>query len=345
MAAVNPNAPEDNGLGAHCMWGFSPALDVQEAYNEASGVGATDAMSTEPLNVLLAHTGDVRHFVKTVAQRRRQPRRPIHFYVVERPLAVLARNLLLLQILHEWEIPIRQRSHLFLEVFGNCLVQDRTAKLVAFKAGELIELLCDGRGDLADIVDFSLLKYRERDELEAVLKAWGYAVPYDMAGLRDRRMRSLYSDRYDFRVNVMDWDYQMGIRPHASIVHSKHFRSWRDTGVAFEFGDQTYTVANRTMATYATGKEKGLSVARRGFWLDITVGPYIALGVDCHTGENKCAEDLFLIHNKGTGTEQHRHTSVEVSVYNLLSFLHEIETGAVYTMKKVRVTGGVCVFR
>ena len=37
----------------------------------------------------------------------------------------------------------------------------------------------------------------------------------------------------------------------ASIVHYKQFREWRLSGVAFEFGDQTYTQPNRTMASYA----------------------------------------------------------------------------------------------
>lgn len=34
---------------------------------------------------------------------------------------------------------------------------------------------------------------------------------------------------------------------------------------------------------------------------------------------NKLAEDLFLIHNKGTGTEQHRHVSTPPSHYTCWS--------------------------
>lgn len=37
---------------------------------------------------------------------------------------------------------------------------------------------------------------------------------------------------------------------------------------------------------------------------------------------------------QNTGTEQHRHHAVEISLYNMYSFLWEIETGAVYTMTK-----------
>jgi hypothetical protein len=45
--------------------------------------------------------------------------------------------------------------------------------------------------------------------------------------------------------------HQEGVKPVASIVHYKQFQEWRASGVAFEFGDQTYTRPNRTMATYA----------------------------------------------------------------------------------------------
>ena len=67
---------------------------------------------------------------------------------------------------------------------------------------------------------------------------------------------------------------------------------------------------------------RGASAARlrRGFWTDIVVGPYQALGTKCHC-PNKHAEGLFEIMNKGTGTEQHRHNAVHVAVYNIISFL------------------------
>lgn len=44
-------------------------------------------------------------------------------YIWERQIEVLARHLLLLQVAQDWELPIRQRANVFLEIFGNCLVQ------------------------------------------------------------------------------------------------------------------------------------------------------------------------------------------------------------------------------
>ena len=46
----------------------------------------------------------------------------------------------------------------------------------------------------------------------------------------------LYGDRYDFRNNVVDWDYQWSLKPAGSVVHIRQYRTWRNKGIAFEFG-------------------------------------------------------------------------------------------------------------
>ncbi|KAG1689419.1 hypothetical protein DVH05_002221 [Phytophthora capsici] len=120
----------------------------------------------------------------------------------------------------------------------------------------------------------------------------------------------------------------------ASVIHIRQYRNWRNSGVAFEFGDQTYTVPNRTMAAYTEAKKKHHgSVLCRGLWTDIILSPYISFGVHSEMC-NKFVELLFEIHNKGTGVEQNRHNTVEIAVYNVLSYLYEIETGTKYQMEK-----------
>lgn len=34
-------------------------------------------------------------------------------------------------------------------------------------------------------------------------------VPLDMEKLRDNKLRYLYKERYDYRNNLIDWDYNM----------------------------------------------------------------------------------------------------------------------------------------
>jgi dynein assembly factor 3 len=318
------------------MWGFSPSLDL---LHESGYTSST--VDDSPINILLMNACDVRHILKTLSHRRRHSSlstRPIHFYLLDNPVEVLARHMLLLHVITDWEIPIRQRAILFLEIFGNSLVTDRTARYIESAGADLVRLVCDQPSALSDIVNLSHLKFRDRDAMESAFKSWKTAEAFDVVGLRDTRLRHYYGDRYDAKKNVLDWDYQTRIKPNDSIIHIKQYREWRDTGIAFEFGDSTYNQPNRSMSSYTPGfmkhgKDKGMKKDVRGFWLDIVVSPYPAFGVEAEP-VNKFAEDLFLILNKGTGTAQNRHHTVEVSTYNLMSYLWEIETGAVYMMTK-----------
>ncbi len=185
--------------------------------------------------------------------------------------------------------------------------------------------------------------------------------------LREYRLRHQYGARYDFRGNLMDWDYQFRLKPNTGIIHPKQFKTWRETGVAFEFGDSTYTNPNRSLLSYAEGREQGRSRLRRGFWGDVAVSPYHAVGTSAFTGlgsnvkgaakaqlphELQCypqsklryapgvpkataqkrAAELFDVHSRHSGSEQWRHHSVEVAVFNLLSHLHELEHHSMYTL-------------
>jgi hypothetical protein len=125
--------------------------------------------------------------------------------------------------------------------------------------------------------------------------------------LRDFRLRHHFGERYDFRNNLIDWDYQATVKPNAGCIHYVQYRAWRNTGIAFEFGDQAYTRPNRSMASFAQGKERGRGTTlRRGFWSDVVVSPYHALGTAAAvTGDNY--KKMFDVHNRHTGSEQWRH--------------------------------------
>ena len=338
-------------IGHAGYWGYSATFDVLEALLGHNGCcGDSHAYpggsTSEPIRVLLVHPGDIRHVMTTISKRKRhhgsrsrlEPLRPIHFYLLENPVQVMSRNLLLLEVLYDFEVPIRQRAAVFLEIFGNARVQDRTCRYVEQLGNDLRAFMASGSGRLEGLVDFSLLKYRERDELETAFRAYSRSFEFNMETLRDHRMRGLYEDRYDVRKNLADWDYHDSVKPRASIIHIKQFKEWRLSGIAFELGDQVYSEPNRTMASYAEGiikqgKEKGTRTDVLGFWGDIAAGPFFSFGVDCDT-PNTLAEGLFEILNKGHGTEQHRHHTVEVAMYALFSLLWELETGTVYRMKK-----------
>ena len=283
-----------DGLGFHHMWGTSPAVDLNELADKLQlrnrgGAGASAAASatatstatattagsndadddTAPLNILLIKPGDIRSILKTVTQRHRlKSRRPLHFYVWEETTELLARHLLLLQVFTEWKIPIRQRCNLWLEIFGNALVQERTMHYIDAKGRQLVKLVCDGAGPLAGIVDVSLLKYRVIDALQTTFQSWSVRVPFDAKNLHEYRLRGLLKERFDFRNGTFDWDYQYGLTEFgAGIVHSRQYRHWRETGVAFEFGDQTCVVCSFCLLLSRKHHHRGLRAFRRvGFW-------------------------------------------------------------------------------
>lgn len=334
-------------MGHHAHWGHSCGFDflaeLEDVLEHADEEGDTE----KPINILLVQPGDIRHILLTISRRRRHTRkdatcysalRPIHFYILEDPIEVLARDVLQLQVINDYELPIRQRANVFLEVFGNVRVQRRTSVYLDQLGTQLRSLISHDLGNLKGLVDFSMLRYRDRDMLEDAFKAYSRNIPFELDSLMDNRYRSLYAERYDNRKAIYDWDYQYGIKTRASIIHIKQYREWRQSGIAFEFGDQVYSEPNKTLITYAEGllkkgKDKGLKKEIKGYWGDIVCSPFVSYGVDCETN-NKFSEELWDILNKGTGTEQHRHHSVEVSLYNLYCILWEIETGKIYKMTR-----------
>lgn len=330
------------GIGHHGLWGYSATFDFSSTINNAREHATNN--SIEPLHILLINPGDIRHILTTISKRRRHKDKKngeltsIYFYILESPMEVIARNILLMEVMNDFEVPIRQRTNIFLEIYGNCKVQERTGRYIEQLGHELRSLVANSTGRLEGLVDLSLLRYRDKDELEECFKSYRLSNSFDVETYRNHRLRGFYAERYDSRIALSDWDYHEAIHSRASIIHIKQYKDWRLSGIAFEFGDQTYSDPNRTMMSYTegvlkSGADKGYKKEVKGYWGDIVSSPYFTYGIDCE-GTNKLSEGLFEILSKNTGAEQHRHHAVEVAVYNLLSELWEIETGQIYRMTK-----------
>lgn len=97
-----------------------------------------------------------------------------------------------------------------------------------------------------------------------------------------------------------------------------------------------------TLSLMVQGKERGRTKLVRGFWGDVVISPYHALGThgsippSSEVGPEAAerAVHLFDIHSRHSGAEQYRHTAEELSVYNVLSWLWELETGERYALKR-----------
>ena len=257
-------------IGSSNLWGLSPSFDCT-----AYCLPACDSNNT--LSILLINPGDIRHILHTVSSFKfKNAECNILFYILEADNETSCREFFLLEVALDTNIPIRQRANLFLEIYGNCKVQDKTAKYISSTAKNLCNLVTNNTGILKDIVDLSCLKYRQRDDMEIAFKSYSNINDdFDMEKLRDYRLRGYYADRYDNRKEVSDWDYHYSLKgTSADIIHIRQFKDWRMNGIAFEFGDQYYTAPNRTMMAYAegfmkTGKEQGMKKEVKGFWGDI----------------------------------------------------------------------------
>ena len=101
------------------------------------------------------------------------------------------------------------RMQRFLEVFGNSLLRQDTFEYLAEKCRQLEALVQlkmggdKGTGLLAELFNIDLLSYQSRDELLGALVAARADEQFDMAKAWDGRCRLWYSDRYDFRRNMV----------------------------------------------------------------------------------------------------------------------------------------------
>ena len=86
------------------------------------------------------------------------------------------------------------------------------------------------------------MKFKDRDDLEEIFSSYLKNHIYDIEKLRDHRLRGHFKDRYDFRRNLVDWDYSFSIKEYAKYINL------RETRLA------TGTVPNRTLGSYVEGK-------------------------------------------------------------------------------------------
>lgn len=281
----------------------------------------------EPINVLILDGADLRHVVKTLAKKRPQEHRRLRFYLLEKHPEVLARHLLFLQVVNNKALPIRERMELFLSLYGNTLVRERDSTYLSEIAPEFVELITDNSSHpLADVIDLSHLKFKDRDVLQDVFKGWFKDVSFDIEALREQRLRGYYRDRYDYRKNLMDFDYQTFIKETAGIINWFHYKEFGHTGVAFETRLAGYNMPNKTLASYteAMDRSKGTTVQARGFWGDIINSPYHAF---CTRTDPEARARLFKI-----SSQQYRHTETDIAEYNLTAYLSEMETGEKFTL-------------
>ncbi|XP_029440690.1 dynein assembly factor 3, axonemal [Rhinatrema bivittatum] len=328
------------GFGLVTWWGFSPVLDLQMKCLSSSmeSLRQSEEDAAPELNLLLVGCGDGRHLLKTICQAHRWPQRRLNFYVMENNLEVLGRQLLFLALALERpeQMGLQEKSELFLELLGNSLIRSQTAAYLQEKADLFIRYVTDLEFQQRSLplLDLSALKFKERDQLEAVFKFWRNADPlvFPIERLWDLRCRQYLGGRYDSRRGAFDWDLSMKLhdRGAGAVCHREYYR-WRESGVAFEIREGIYDQPNKSLASGRLLRHKGEEVPVRGYWGDIVTGPYIAFGIE--------TEEANLLK---TANGQRIKTAQDISHYNVTALFHELIGQKRYTAARVPAEATRC---
>ena len=273
----------DKGLGSITWWGFSPATDLMEYHKLAQ---LKEDEEDKKINILLVGSGDIRHILKTVAQRRRRGVNNkssgdkgceclnYHFYVLENNLELYARDMMLMSIALESteRFGLQEKVELFAEIFGNTLLRSQAASHLQSMANEFVKMVTDFDylKQKLPLFDLELLKYKERDMLEGIFKLWRKPETnlFDVEQCWDLRVRQHLGTRYDAYKGAFDWDYSMKLCDRgAEIINSRNYQRWRKRGVAFELREGTYDAPNKSLASGMVFNVQGDRIARRGMYL------------------------------------------------------------------------------
>ena len=323
-----------NSIGFVNFWGVTPCVNLVETEEEL----IKNLSIKDPVNILISNSNDLRHFIYTVyklfvAQKEKgDQHRPINFYIHEDHLEILCRDLLFLHLITDRNKSIIERVEMLMELYGNTLLPSRTIDYINVVYKLLISFICKDKKSqpvYKDILDLSCLTHKQIDSMQEIFSSYDSKYPYDIEKYRNDRVRYCMKDRYDYRKNLYDWDYNMNIQNFAPIIRLRYYIYWRENGIAFVMRINQYKFPNRTLACYIEGKKKEGrdSCMVRGFWGDIVNSPYLGYGLELETRDEIT---YFYANNK----IDYLRDSQDVTEYNLVKFLLRMDHNEIYDFMK-----------
>ena len=323
-----------NSIGFVNFWGVTPCVNLVETEEEL----LKNTSIKEPFNILVSNSNDLRHFIFTVyklfvAQKEKGvEHRPINFYIHEDHLEILCRDLLFIHLITDRNKSIIERVEMLMELYGNTLLPSRTIDYINIVYKLLISFICQDKKSnpiYKDLLDLSCLTHKQIDSMQEIFSSYDSKYPYDIEKYRNDRVRYCMKDRYDYRKNLYDWDYNMNIQNFAPIIRLRYYIYWRENGIAFVMRINQYKFPNRTLACYIEGKKKEGhdSCMVRGFWGDIVNSPYLGYGLELETRDEIT---YFYANNK----IDYLRDSQDVTEYNLVKFLLRMDHNEIYDFMK-----------
>lgn len=301
------------------FWGLSEAQDLLHTYQKYNK--DSTGQGVRQLNVLLLGSGDIRHILQTLANQRTESQEcplQLSFHIVDGCVEVVARNLLLLDIVlsQDTSMSLLGRTHLFMDIYGNSFMRPISRDYQMKRGKFLIDLITSAQDEIPDkytpLVDVSGLKYRERDQLLDVFSLWRSDQQVNFKAQWDNQLRKYLAQRYDSRRGAFDWDLHMELRYRGGerICNQEYF-DFRETGIAFQFPEFEYPFENRSLVVLQRDQRH-----RKTYHLmtDMHTGPYPSFGLHC--------DDDDEMTKSSHGDNFYRAT--DITERNLLKILHNI---------------------
>ena len=276
------STPTD-GFGTVAWWGFTPAIDLLPLLPKSH-------TSAREVHILLVGTSDFRHVIRTLGTHLPDYSHSditLHFHIAEGSVEVLTREIMFATLLTEPHsaIGLQERVEMYLELLGNLHIRTQTFEYLQRVSSRLIGLVTDLDRLEREMpfIDINGLKYKERDQMEGVLKFWRSedVKQFNASSLWDQRLRGYLGVRFDSREGVFDWDFNMKMLARTQLINSHEYCVWRGEGLAFKIrSDALYATPNRSLSSGVIFRRNGEEVRVRGYWGDIVVGPFLCFGTE-----------------------------------------------------------------
>ncbi|XP_066152007.1 dynein axonemal assembly factor 3 homolog [Euwallacea fornicatus] len=305
------------------FWGITPALDLIKDLKEST----ENKNLPSVLNMLIVGGTDSRHVLQTLARRYRHDAESvqINFYLMEACMETVAKQLLLMYTAFQPKDSLgsEQKTRVFMELYGNTLVRQFTAKYLSHTANAMVNMITnyDYLNQKMDFLSLDI-KYKERDYLENVVKFWGGKDEFNIVDMWDRRIRKKLGVRYDSKMGVFDWDLHMRLHlAGARQICDQEYRMFRLNGMAYSWLESEMARPNRSLVCGIL--QNGQQFAHYGYLGDMETGPFVTFGLECE-------DKSFLRNTNG----QNFHRSTDVIERNLKQIFHEIEHSIEYVHVK-----------
>lgn len=131
------------------FWGNSPAVNLHKLFPKGR-------------EFLVSGAGDCRHLLATWAAKHSEGECS-NFTLMSLTVEMIARNMLLLSIALESSRSIEERLNFFLELHGNCFLQEKTKLYLKDICIHLVEMITHENSPLLKVFDISWLRNIERN--------------------------------------------------------------------------------------------------------------------------------------------------------------------------------------